>query len=168
MIPSRFVPSPYSSPAYGAEEASTPVATASGEPAPTTEEAGYDEYFDYFNQVAPGISQMIFGKDDRERQAILEARIENIKLLKKQTSSALMRTVYQMQLNKLQAQLSAVRTQAKEQQFQETAIKAGQVAMVGLGVFGVVVLIQAATYFKDRRLQEHQLRMAQLKALTPS
>lgn len=135
----HFEPSLYSNIGYGADEALQP--TAAEEAAGGGSAA--DQYIPLVGQLIGGL---LSGGDPREEAAVIRAKIENKKALKKQMPA--LSLILDADIRRLQERLVVVERQAAEAQASvETTQTAKTVALIGGGVAvlaGVAITIGLA------------------------
>ena len=141
----RFTPSVYSG--YGADDQ-----------APSEGEAGYEQYLE---QYGPAVMKLLVGKTARERYEILKAKIANQKKLYKSTRNRFFKNIIAGNINKLQAQLRAVRYELGEEQetaewlrYSKGLTLAG--GLLGVGLASLLAIEAIRTLGAVRKAQEQK------------
>lgn len=102
------------------------------------------DYAQMLEQYAPGLNKLIFGGDARESVALTQAKIENLENMRDATSSSVLKNIYNLQLNKLYAQLNASQAELAEAETTQQTERVGQ-ALALIAGLGAIVLIAQGT-----------------------
>jgi hypothetical protein len=110
-----------------------------------TDQAGSPpDYSVMLEQYAPGLNKLIFGGDARESVALTQAKIENLEGMRDATSNQFLQNIYNMQLNKLYAQLSASQSELAEVETTQQTERVAQALAIVAGI-GLIVLFTQGT-----------------------
>jgi hypothetical protein len=165
----RFQPSPYS---YGqAEVTVTKIeesVSSTSEAAPA--EGKKTDPLAVLGTAVPIVQDLLFGgKSERESVAELEAKLANAKQAYQTAPSMQLggialpggKEYYANQIRKLEAQITAARVQAEEEQLQQDLYTAGNVAMV----FGLFALAGVVGVYGVRQVQEARKTQAEIERI---
>lgn len=127
------------------------------------EDGSYEEYLQY----VPFLREFIVGEDPREEIAIIQAKIQNYKKLKRQTGVGLLKTFYSNEIRKLEARLAALEKLAAEAQTSASTTQTAKV--VGIGVttlVGVSVIAIGAYFILKARREAEETKTIRARRLT--
>ena len=83
---------------------------------------------------------LLFGQDARTKAAALQAQIDNYTRMA-QTAPGVVRNLYVMQIQKLQAEKAVLDSEAGEQHLSDLSAVVGKSAVAGIAVVGVGVAV---------------------------
>jgi hypothetical protein len=100
------------------------------------------DYSVMLEQYAPGLNKLIFGGDARESVARTQAKIVNLEGLRDATSNQFLTNIYNMQLNKLYAQLEASQSELIESETTQQTERVAQALAIIAGMAAIVLIAQ--------------------------